>query len=128
MPDRRKAWLYEVPLNEVHVLRNSINDVRLTKEQITEIVKRFNVPVAAGAVKLWLLELNPPVMGWEGWEDAKGIYPASGSSSPFEGAVANPSVGADLERDVSSAVTSVLNRLPGAYLFVLDAVVKHFRQ
>jgi hypothetical protein len=75
--DRRKAWLYEVPLNEVHVLRNSINDVRLTSEQITEIVKRFNVPVAAGAVKLWLLELNPPVMGWEGWEDAKGIYPAS---------------------------------------------------
>jgi hypothetical protein len=75
--DRRKAWLYEVPLNEVHVLRNSINDVRLTREQITEIVKRFNVPVAAGAVKLWLLELNPPVMGWEGWEDAKGIYPAS---------------------------------------------------
>ena len=75
--DRRKAWLYEVPLNEVHVLRNSINDVRLTREQITEIVKRFNVPVAAGAAKLWLLELNPPVMGWEGWEDAKGIYPAS---------------------------------------------------
>jgi hypothetical protein len=75
--DRRKAWLYEVPLNEVHVLRNSINDVRLTSEQITEIVKRFNVPVVAGAVKLWLLELNPPVMGWEGWEDAKGVYPAS---------------------------------------------------
>jgi hypothetical protein len=75
--DRRKAWLYEVPLNEVHVLRNSINDVRLTSEQITEITKRFNVPVAAGAVKLWLLELNPPVMGWEGWEDAKGVYPAS---------------------------------------------------
>jgi hypothetical protein len=37
-------------------------------------------------------------------------------------------VGADLERDVSSAVTSVLSRLPGSHLFVLDAVVKHFRE
>jgi len=126
--DRRKAWLYEVPLNEVHVLRNSINDVRLTREQITEIVKRFNVPVAAGAVKLWLLELNPPVMGWEGWEDAKGIYPASTLISTRDRKRAYAVVGADLKRDVSSAVTSVLNRLPGAYLFVLDAVVKHFRQ
>jgi hypothetical protein len=41
---------------------------------------------------------------------------------------ADNAVGADLQRDVSNAVTSVLNRLPGAYLFVLDAVVKHFRQ
>lgn len=75
--DRRKAWLYEVPLMETHVLRNSINDVRLTSEQIAEIAKRFNAPVIAGAIKLWLLELTPPVMGWEGWEDAKGVYPAS---------------------------------------------------
>lgn len=66
-----------MPLHETHVLRNSINDVRLTGEQITEIAKRFNAPVIAGAVKLWLLELHPPVMGWEGWEDAKGVYPAS---------------------------------------------------
>lgn len=77
--DRRKAWLYEVPLVETHVLRNAINDVRLTSDQIAEIAKRFNAPVIAAAIKLWLLELNPPVMGWEGWEDAKGVYPASQS-------------------------------------------------
>lgn len=59
------------------MLRNSINDIRLTSEQVSEIAKRFNAPVIAGAIKLWLLELNPPVMGWEGWEDAKGVYPAS---------------------------------------------------
>lgn len=79
--DRRKSWLYEVPLVETHVLRTSINDVRLTSEQIAEIAKRFNAPVIAGAIKLWLLELSPPVMGWEGWEDAKGVYPASESPS-----------------------------------------------
>lgn len=42
--------------------------------------------------------------------------------------VADVTVGADLERDASSAVTSVLSRLPGSHLFVLDAIVKHFRE
>ena len=37
-------------------------------------------------------------------------------------------VGADLERDVTSALISVLGRLPGIQLFVLDAVVQHFKK
>jgi hypothetical protein len=73
MAERRKAWLYEVPLVEVHGLRHAIN---MTVEEIAVTVQRFNVPVAAGVMKLWLLELNPPIMGWEGWEDAKAIYPS----------------------------------------------------
>ncbi|ORY34969.1 hypothetical protein BCR39DRAFT_515848 [Naematelia encephala] len=110
--DRRRAWIYEVPLVETHALRNAINDAKAPVEAMIEIIKKYNVPVVAGVVKLFLLELNPPVMGWEGWEDAKAVY---------------PSVGADQERDMTSAVTSVLGRLPGAQLYVLDAVVKHFR-
>lgn len=80
---------------------------------LVEIVKKFNLPVAAGTVKLWLLELNPPLLGWEGWEDAKAIY---------------PSVGADQERDMTSAVISVLGRLAGVQLYVLDALVGHMRK
>ncbi|KAK8849456.1 hypothetical protein IAR55_004789 [Kwoniella newhampshirensis] len=110
--ERRKAWIYEVPLTETHMLRNAINNPHISIEDVISIVKKFNVPVAAGAVKLYLLELNPPVLGWEGWEDAKAVYPA---------------VGADQERDMTSAVTSVLGRLPGSQLFALDAVIKHFR-
>lgn len=116
---------------ETHVLRTSINDVRLTSEQITEIAKRFNAPVIAGAIKLWLLELSPPVMGWEGWEDAKGVYPASTFADMSwcpQLHLLTVTVGADLERDPSSAVTSVLSRLPGSSLFVLDAVIGHFRK
>jgi hypothetical protein len=37
-------------------------------------------------------------------------------------------VGADQERDMTSAVTSVLGRLPGAQLYTLDAVVKHLKE
>lgn len=74
--DRRRAWIYEVPLTDIHPLRHAINDSRLTTRDIINTVKKANVPIVAGTVKLYLLELNPPVLGWEGWEDAKAIYPA----------------------------------------------------
>ncbi|KAK6908958.1 hypothetical protein I203_102965 [Kwoniella mangroviensis CBS 8507] len=110
--ERRRSWIYEVPLNETHMLRNAINNPQIPVEDLITIIKKFNLPIAAGAVKLYLLELNPPVLGWEGWEDAKAVYPA---------------IGADQERDMTSAVSSVLGRLPGSQLYVLDAVIKHFR-
>ncbi|OCF37050.1 GTPase activating protein [Kwoniella heveanensis BCC8398] len=111
--ERRKSWIYEVPLNETHMLRNAINNPQIPVDDMVTIIKKFNLPIAAGIVKLYLLELNPPVLGWEGWEDAKAVYPA---------------VGADQERDMTSAVTSVLGRLPGSQLYALDAVIKHFRE
>ena len=64
--DRRRAWIYEVPLHETHILRNAINNPKTAIEDIVEVVKKFNLPTAAGAVKLYLLELNPPVLGWVG--------------------------------------------------------------
>ena len=74
----RKSWLYEVPLGELHALRNSINASRASLEEVTSTMRHFNAPVLAGNVKLYLLELNPPVLGWEGWEDAKAVYPTGG--------------------------------------------------
>nr|XP_019043257.1 hypothetical protein I302_07831 [Kwoniella bestiolae CBS 10118]OCF22187.1 hypothetical protein I302_07831 [Kwoniella bestiolae CBS 10118] len=111
--ERRRSWIYEVPLNETHMLRNAVNNPQIPLDDLITIIKKFNLPIAAGAVKLYLLELNPPVLGWEGWEDAKAVYPA---------------IGADQERDMTSAVSSVLGRLPGSQLYVLDAVIKHFRE
>lgn len=74
--ERRRSWIYEVPLHEVHALRNSINTSRASSEEVADVARRFNAPIVAGTVKLYLLELDPPVVGWEGWEDAKGVYPA----------------------------------------------------
>jgi hypothetical protein len=113
MTDKRKSWIYEVPLSETHALRNSLNNPEMSISDLKAIIQKFNLPIAAGVVKLWLLELNPPVMGWEGWEDAKAIY---------------PSVGADQERDMTSAVISVLGRLSGVQIFVLDALVGFLRR
>ncbi|ODO00626.1 GTPase activating protein [Cryptococcus wingfieldii CBS 7118] len=110
--ERRRGWIYEVPLTETHMLRNAINNPQIAIDDIVSIVKKFNVPVAAGTVKLFLLELNPPVMGWEGWEDAKAVYPA---------------IGADQEVDMTSGVSSVLGRLPASHVYALNAVIKHLR-
>lgn len=111
--ERRRSWIYEVPLEEVHMLRAAVNSPVLTVEEVATIAKKFNAPIVASTVKLWLLELNPPVVGWEGWEDAKAVY---------------PSVGADLERDTSSAISSVLARLPGSQLYTLNAIIKYFKE
>ncbi len=110
------------------MLRNAINNPKTSIDDMVTVVKKFNVPVVAGTAKLYLLELNPPVMGWEGWEDAKAVYPAGTSVSIFSTVLTDVSVGADQERDMTSAVTSVLARLPGAQLYVLDAVIKHLRK
>ncbi|KAL7424901.1 Rho-GTPase-activating protein 8 [Cryptotrichosporon argae] len=111
--ERRRAWIYEVPLTETHMLRNAVNNAQLSVDDIALVANKFNVPVVAGTIKLWFLELCPPVLGWEGWEDAKAVY---------------PSVGADQERDVTSAVTSVIGRLPAVQLFVLNAIVQHYKE
>lgn len=65
-----------MPLVETHTLRSAINSSRSGVEELSATIKRFNAPVIAGVIKLYLLELNPPVMGWEGWEDAKAVYPS----------------------------------------------------
>lgn len=75
------SWIYEVPLATTHTLRNMINDPSLPLETIVEATKGFDLPIAASVVKLYFLELNPPVLGWEGWEDAKAVYP-SGKCCP----------------------------------------------
>ena len=74
-----------MPLHETHMLRNAINNPKVSLDDMVNVVKKFNVPVVAATVKLYLLELNPPVLGWEGWEDAKGVYPAGESALPQGG-------------------------------------------
>lgn len=111
--ERRRSWIYEVPLEELHMLRAAVNSPMLTADEVATIAKKFNAPIVCGTTKLWLLELNPPVVGWEGWEDAKAVY---------------PSIGADLERDTSSAISSVLARLPASQLYTLNTVIKYFKE
>jgi hypothetical protein len=73
--EKRKSWIYEVPLPAVHHLREVLNAVPPNSPIPPDLVKQFDAPVLAGAVKLWALELDPPLALWEGWEEFRKLYP-----------------------------------------------------
>jgi len=74
--EKRRTWVYEVPLPMVHHLREAINALPLDKPIPEAFFEKCDGPVLASTVRLWLLEVNPPVALWEGWDDIKKIYPS----------------------------------------------------
>lgn len=111
------SWIYEVPLPNVHHLRGVLNALPFDKPVDQAVFESYDPPVLASVLKLWLLELNPPVMMWEGWEEVKKVYPAVGAEKKEQ-------EGESLEDDLKN----LLARLPAVSLKVLDAVVKHLRE
>lgn len=75
MTEKRKSWIYEVPLPAVHHLRESLNAVPFEQPIPAELLAQYDAPVIASAVKLWVLELDPPLALWEGWEEFRKLYP-----------------------------------------------------
>ena len=57
LTERRKAWIYEVPLTAVHHIRENLNAVPADQPIPIELLEKYDAPVLASAVKLWLLEL-----------------------------------------------------------------------
>lgn len=51
---RRAIWLYDVPLEATHQLRNALNN---SKVDYREELQNHDVPVVASVLKLYLLEL-----------------------------------------------------------------------
>ncbi|KAI0058993.1 hypothetical protein BV25DRAFT_1890544 [Artomyces pyxidatus] len=118
--EKRKAWIYEVPLPAIHHLRESLNAVHGDDPIPSDLVKKYDTPVIASTVKLWMLELDPPLALWEGWDDLRRIYPNVGSAVKAE---QDP----NSEHQHIEALQAALQRLPKVHLYVLDAVVKHLR-
>ena len=75
-PEKRKAWIYEVPLSAVHHLRETLNAVPPEQPFPAELFTKYDAPVIASTVKLWALELDPPLGTWEGWDDIRRLYPS----------------------------------------------------
>lgn len=73
--EKRKSWIYEVPLPAVHHLREALNAVPTGQSITNEMLEQYDAPVIAGVVKLWALELDPPLALYEGWEDFRKLYP-----------------------------------------------------
>lgn len=113
------SWIYEVPLPNVHHLRGVLNALPFDKPVDQAVFEPYDPPVLASVLKLWLLELNPPVMMWEGWEEVKKIYPAVGAEKKEQ-----EGDGVGIEEELKN----LLARLPTVSVKVLDAVVKHLRE
>jgi hypothetical protein len=135
--ERRKAWIYEVPLIAVHHLRESLNAVPPERPISADIMTNYDPPVLASAVKLWLLELNPPIALWEGWEDLRRLY-SNGLqiflASQFTfltilsvGSATKAEKGPTDDYEHLEALKMALLRLPKIHLHVLDALVLHLR-
>jgi hypothetical protein len=92
----------------VNHLREALNAVPLEEPVPAEVFAPYDVPVIAGAVKLWLLELDPPLALWEGWDDIRKIYPVVGAAAKSESGDAE----AQRITDLGTALLTALQRSP----------------
>ncbi|KAI0073278.1 hypothetical protein K474DRAFT_1666835 [Panus rudis PR-1116 ss-1] len=117
--ERRKTWIYEVPLPAVHHLRETLNSIPPENPIPEDTLKKYDAPVLASAVKLWALELDPPLCMYEGWDEFRKLYPTMGAGNK-EGAQST-------EMQHVLDLQSALQKLPKVHLVVLDAIVKHLK-
>ncbi|KAI9464211.1 hypothetical protein HD554DRAFT_2206321 [Boletus coccyginus] len=117
--EKRKVWIYDVPLPALHHLREALNAVLPGQPFSSEMLAMYDAPVLAGCVKLWALELDPPLLLWECWDDIRKLYPTVGSVTKADGELSEEQHLQDLQ--------TALQRLPKVHLYVLDALVTHLR-
>ncbi|KAI9831286.1 MAG: hypothetical protein M1826_003725 [Phylliscum demangeonii] len=105
---RRKIWLVDVPLAASHHLRNAINNGNPIP---SELLEKYEIPIVASALRLYLLELPDSLVSSHLYEVIKTIYAhASDSDNPARIAV----------------LQNTLGQLRLANIATLDAVTTHF--
>ncbi|KAJ4473838.1 hypothetical protein J3R30DRAFT_3296406 [Lentinula aciculospora] len=120
--EKRKSWIYEVPLAAAHHLREALNAVPPEQPIKPEIFEPFDAPVIAATLKLWLLELDPPLGLYECWDDFRKLYPTMGATLVVK------SEGEDTKEEKIKELSLMLQRLPRVHLYVLDAIVSHLKK
>ncbi|KPV77972.1 uncharacterized protein RHOBADRAFT_50496 [Rhodotorula graminis WP1] len=111
--ERRKAWLYEVPLGAQHALRSILNKpsmLALDDSDLAALLAPFDLPVLCATVKLWLLELEIPVVTYSAYDELRALYPRRTAG---EGEVE------------AGKVADVVGKLPKVHFEVLHALVDH---
>ncbi|KAG9223920.1 hypothetical protein CCMSSC00406_0004464 [Pleurotus cornucopiae] len=117
--EKRKSWIYEVPLPAAHHLREALNGLDAEQAIPANFFDQYDAAVIASTLKLWILELDPPVALWEGWDDIRKLYPTVGHTETEKGKTDEQRI-----QDISAA----LQKLPRVHLYVLDAVVSHLKE
>jgi hypothetical protein len=106
---RRSIWVVDVPLSATHHLRNNINT---GKPIDMELLEKYEVPIVASALKLYLLELPDSLVSSHVYEIVKTIYTSTAQSSSEQARI--------------TVIQSTLGQLRLANIATLDALVTHF--
>ncbi|KAL9612862.1 MAG: hypothetical protein Q9167_002546 [Letrouitia subvulpina] len=106
---RRSIWLVDVPLAATHHLRNAINTGKAVPH---EVLERYEIPIVASALKLYLLELPDSLVSSQVYEIVKTIYSTPDSSTSSEARI--------------SVLQNTLGQLRLANIATLDAITTHF--
>ena len=106
---RRGIWLVDVPLAQTHDLRSNINTGKRFPD---EILEKYDIPIVASALKLYLLELPDSLVSSHVYEIVKTIYSTTATDVTEETRV--------------SVLQSTLGQLRLANIATLDAICTHF--
>ncbi|KIW96612.1 uncharacterized protein Z519_02003 [Cladophialophora bantiana CBS 173.52] len=115
---RRNIWLVDVPLAATHHLRNQINNGAPVAR---EILEKYEMPIIASVLKLYLLELPDSLVSSQVYEIIKTIYATTSDAIPNP--ISTESVDA-LPR--IKVLQSTLGQLRLNNIATLDAIATHF--
>ncbi|PYI10578.1 hypothetical protein BO78DRAFT_204913 [Aspergillus sclerotiicarbonarius CBS 121057] len=106
---RRAIWLYDVPLAATHHLRGALNN---SKADYNEILEKYEIPIIASVLKLYLLELPDSLVSSQVYEIVKTIYSTTAHETTEEGRI--------------KVLQSTLGQLRLNNIATLDAIMTHF--
>lgn len=106
---RRSIWTIDVPLAATHHLRNQINTGKPVQPQLLE---KYEVPIVAAVLKLYLLELPDSLVSSHVYEIVKTIYTTTAQNASETARV--------------QVIQSTLGQLRLANIATLDALITHF--
>ncbi|OQE32193.1 hypothetical protein PENSTE_c001G09105 [Penicillium steckii] len=106
---RRGIWLHDSSLTTIHQLRAALNN---SKVDYREILPKFEIPIVASVLKLYLLELPDSLVSSQVYEIVKTIYSTTAHETTEEGRI--------------KVLQSTLGQLRLVNIATLDAIMTHF--
>ena len=106
---RRSIWVVDVPLPATHHLRNQINTGKPIE---MDLLEKYEIPIVASVLKLYLLELPDSLVSAHVYEIVKTIYTSTAQSASEQARI--------------SVIQSTLGQLRLANIATLDAMITHF--
>lgn len=131
--EKRRIWLYDVPLSKTHDLRHKLSDFYASDhgENVNELsapdqmLDTVDAPVLAATVKLWLLELHSPLLTFSLWDKVVALYEANHLRLSSLSQDSNNDDRKGIDEAHLRGLSTILGHLPKLHLTCLDSLVAH---